>query len=249
MTAQNLSVLIADDNELNRWLLCEQLQHWTTDITSAKEGQEAWELLQTRSYSLLFLDLNMPFLNGLEVIEKLRTSENINRSTPAIAVTAHAYDHQRQTIIAAGFNDVLVKPILLQSLSQVIESWQCLSTIGPAYYADQIIQKTEFNHELSTQMLNKLFEEVPENLSEIDHALRALDYQQAWQIAHKLHGSFCFYGFADFLPMADSLEQCLLNKDAMANIHLQAIKGRFNSLLSDKSAILACLIADGRAGL
>lgn len=244
MTAQDFSVLIADDNELNRWLLCEQLQHWTMDITAAKDGHEAWQLLQSRSYSLIFLDLNMPFLSGLELIEKLRACNGANRSTPSIAVTAHAGSRQQQTIIAAGFNDILVKPILLQNVKQVIEQWRPLSNKTPAYYATQIIQKTEFNRELSQQMLNKLFDDVPENLREIDQAIQASDYQQARQIAHKLHGTFCFYGFADFLPIADRLEQCLLNNDAMARTHFQAIKERFDTLLNDKAAILACVVAE-----
>lgn len=244
MTAQDFSVLIADDNELNRWLLCEQLQHWTMDITAAKDGHEAWQLLQTQAYSLIFLDLNMPFLSGLELIEKLRASESINRSTSAIAVTAHAGSLQQQSIINAGFNDILVKPILLGSLRRIIEQWQPLSSIRPEYYAAQIIKKTEFNRELSQQMLNKLFDDVPENLREIDQAIQAPDYQQARQIAHKLHGTFCFYGFADFLPIADRLEQCLLNNDAMARTHFQAIKERFDALLNDKAAILACVVAE-----
>lgn len=244
MTAQEFSALIADDNELNRWLLCEQLQHWTMDITAVKDGHEAWQSLQTQTYSLIFLDLNMPFLSGLELMEKLRTSETLNRLTPAIAVTAHAHSQQHQALIAAGFNDILVKPILLRSLKRIIEQWQPLSNIRPEYYAAQIIKKTEFNHELSQQMLNKLFDDVPENLREIDRAIQALDYQQARQIAHKLHGTFCFYGFADFLALADRLEQCLLNNDTMARTHFQAIKERFGALLNDKAAVLACVVAE-----
>ncbi len=244
MAAQDLSVLIADDNELNRWLLCEQLQQWATDITAAKDGKEAWQLLQSRTYSLMFLDLNMPFLNGLELIKKLRTSKTANQATPAIAITAHADDRQHQMVITAGFNDILVKPILLQALKQVIEQWRPLSNPGPAFYADQIIKKTEFNHELSKQLLNKLFEDVPKNLREIDQTLRSSNYQQAWQVAHKLHGTFCFYGFADFLPLIDKLEQCLLNNDAMAEAQLLAITERFNTLLNDKTAILARVVTE-----
>lgn len=244
MVAQDFSVLIADDNELNRWLLCEQLGQWTKDITAAKEGREAWRLLQARQYSLIFLDLNMPFLDGLEVIEKIRTGEACNCLTPAIAVTAHG--QQRQTLISAGFNDCLFKPILLQHLKQVMEQWLVFSVNdNPAYYAAQIVKKTEFNIELSQKLLNKLFIEVPEYLLGITQAQQRLDYSQAWQIAHKLHGTFCFYGFNDFLPMTESLAQCLLNNDASAaNVQLQAIQLRFSALLNNKAAILANVVTD-----
>lgn len=249
MTAQDFSVLIADDNELNRWLLCEQLRQWTTNITAAQEGREAWRLLQAKKYSLIFLDVNMPFLNGLDLIEKIKMDdEALNRFTPAIAVTAHTHDRQRQTLIAAGFNDCLVKPVLLQHVKQVMEQWQS-STGEPAYYAAQIAKKTEFNLELSQLLLNKLFLDVPELLLGIAKTLQPPDCQQAWQIAHKLHGTFCFYSFADFLPMMENLEQCLLNSDIQAaNTQLCEIQKKFSALLNNKAVILAN-IADGMSDL
>jgi two-component system sensor histidine kinase BarA len=241
MTAQEFSVLIADDNELNRWLLCEQLRQWTTNIAAANDGQEALQLLQTQQYSLIFLDVNMPFLNGLDLIEKIRTEQTLNSLTPTIAVTAHTQSQQRQALIAAGFNDCLVKPVLLQHLKQIIQKWRILATNeAPKYYAEQIVRKTEFNQELSQLLLNKLFDEVPECLLNIADALKQPDYGQAWQIAHKLHGTFSFYGFADFLPMAETLEHHLLNREAApANTQLLAIQEKFSGLLNNKSAILA----------
>ncbi|MDD1622354.1 MAG: response regulator [Methylococcaceae bacterium] len=250
MTAQDFSVLIADDNELNLWLLCEQLRHWTTNISAAKDGREAWQLLKTQKYSLIFLDMNMPFWNGLELIEKLRSSETPNHSTPAIAVTAHVHSEQHQALIAAGFSDCLVKPVLLKHLKSVMEQWRDTVNAGPEYYARQILKKTVFDHELSQRLLNKLFEEAPKYLLGIDQSLQEPDYHQAWQIAHKLHGTFSFYGFADFLPMADRLEECLLKKDGIAaNKQLRAMQERFSSLLDNKAAILARVAAEATKDL
>lgn len=250
MTAQDFSVLIADDNELNLWLLCEQLRHWTTNISAAKDGREAWQLLQMQEYSLIFLDINMPFWNGLELIEKLRTSETPNRSTPAVAVTAHVHSEQHRALISAGFSDCLVKPVLLKHLKSVMEQWRDAVDPDPKYYAEQIIKKTEFDHELSRRLLNKLFEEVPKYLLGIDQSLQEPDYHQAWQIAHKLHGTFSFYGFADFLPMANRLDDCLLKKDGVAaNGQLRAIQERFSSVLNNKAAILARVAADATKDL
>lgn len=241
MAVQDFSVLIADDNELNRWLLCEQLRLWTTEITSAAEGREAWRLLEAVKYTLIFIDLNMPFLNGLDLIAKIRTGDNINRWTPVIAVTAHSYDSlQRETLIAAGFNDCLFKPILLQNIQQIIEQWLFPSMDNPGYYAAQIVKKIGLDGELSQQLLNKLFLEVPEYLLNIAQAVQKFDYKQAWQAAHKLHGTFCFYGFNDFLPMAEILEESLLKNDtAAAKLHLWAIQIRFSELSENKAAILA----------
>lgn len=244
MTARDFSVLIADDNELNLWLLCEQLRQWTVNITAAKDGREAWRLLQSQEYSLLFLDMNMPFWSGLELIEKIRTGNTPNLSTPAIAVTAHVHSQQHQTLIAAGFNDCLVKPILLQHLRSVMEQWRHTSNASPEYYAGQIVKKTEFDRDLSRRLLNKLFDDVPKYLLDINQALEEPDYERAWQIAHKLQGTFSFYGFADFLPMADKMEQCLLKKNGVAIRQLRAIQEKFSSLLDDRAEILAHVTAE-----
>lgn len=245
MATQDISVLIADDNELNRWLLCEQLSQWTSDITSAKDGREAWQLLQTRKYSLIFLDVNMPFLNGFDLIGKLKTEETVNRLTPTIAITAHKQLQQQQSLETAGFNDYLIKPILLEHLKRIMAQWLASVDSSVNYYAAQIAKRTEYNRELCQILLNKMFVEIPEQLHGITQAHQQSDYQQAWQITHKLHGTFCFYGFADFLPDVELLEQSLLNQNATAsNTQLSAIKKRFTALLDNKSVILAAVDSD-----
>ena len=119
MILTELSILIADDNEMNRWLLAEQLSVWSNDVALACDGLEAWNLLQDRQYSMVFLDVNMPGLNGFELVKKART-ESPNRLTPIIAVTAHVQTHQRYLLIEDGFNECLIKPIVLADLQHVI---------------------------------------------------------------------------------------------------------------------------------
>lgn len=237
METQHFTVLIADDNELNRWVLREQLAHWTQNITEAKDGRDAWQLLQNHCYRLIFLDMNMPYFNGLTLIEKIRLEENPNRSTSVIAVTAHSDNQLSQKVLAAGFNAYLVKPVSLKHLRPIVESGFS-TTEAPAYYAKQAIEKIAFNHDVCRQLLEKLFTEVPQQLNDIEQSLQQADFEIALLTAHKLHGTFSFYGFADFLPNAAGLERELLSRNAAAaNAQLQTLCRRFSSL--DKTAILA----------
>ena len=227
----DLSILVADDNEMNRWLLSEQLQHWSNHISLACDGREAWELLQENLYSLVLLDVNMPVFNGFELVKKAR-AESINRLAPIIAVTAHIQTYHRHLLIADGFNDCLIKPIVLADLGRVIEQW-CGTETGTnsEYYAEAILEKTENNHALGRMFLEKLFQDTPNQLASLEQALENQQSQQAWAIAHKLHGTFCFYGFTDFRTLAKGLEQYLLENDL-----LQAMR-QFN-LLNTKFAEL-----------
>lgn len=229
MTA--LSILIADDNEMNRWLLAEQMHYWSDDITLSCDGREAWELLQKNRYSLVFIDVNMPVMNGYELIKKFR-AELPDHSMPMIAVTAHVQSQDRHLLIAEGFNDCLIKPIVLADLQRVVSQWST-PVIGENgdYYTDKLLEKVEHNRELGRVFLQKLFAETPSLLASLELALQNGQVQQAWELAHKLHGTFCFYGFADFRTLAKRLEQLLLEADiASATRQFKKLTAKFSDL-------------------
>lgn len=238
MVSTTLSILIADDNEMNRWLLAEQMQHWTDNISLASDGGEAWNLLQKNLYSLALIDVNMPVINGYELIKKTR-AESVNQSTPMIAVTAHIQNQHRHLLIAEGFNDCLIKPIVLADLQRVVSEW-CMpfAEKHADYYADVLLEKVEHNLKLGQIFLQKLFAETPPQLASLEQALHNHQSRQACEIAHKLHGTFCFYGFADFRSLANRLEQFLLEADiASAMQQFERLKSKFSELQAMQSSL------------
>ena len=88
--SSQFSVLIADDNNINRLLLSNQLEGRCQKITVAREGVEALQYLISERFDLVLLDLQMPGHSGLELIKLIRKNHCINRDTPVIAITAHA---------------------------------------------------------------------------------------------------------------------------------------------------------------
>lgn len=243
MMFTDFSILVADDNEMNRWLLAEQLQYWCDDISQACDGLEAWALLQSRRYSMVFLDVNMPGLNGFEVVKKAR-EESLNRSSPIVAVTAHVQSHQRHLLLDDGFNDCLIKPIVLGDLQQVISHW-CKPTAegGSQYYAQALLNKVEHNRALGQLFLQKLMQEIPSQLADLGEALQSQQHQTALDIAHKLHGSFCFYGFEDLRLIAGQLEQGLLEVNmSKAKQQYQLLSAGFANLLAMQHDVMAELL-------
>lgn len=239
MNLTALSILIADDNEMNRWLLAEQMHYWSEDISLARDGQEAWELLQKKRYSLVFIDVNMPVMNGYELIRKIK-SELTEPVVPMIAVTAHVQSQDRHLLIAEGFNDCLIKPIVLADLQRVVAKW-CMPFVvdNSDYYADKLLEKVEHNRELGRIFLQKLFAETPDQLASLERALQNQQIRPAWEIAHKLHGTFCFYGFADFRTLAKRLEQLLLEADlATAMRQFKKLAAKFSDLQNMQTSLL-----------
>lgn len=219
-----LSVLIADDNNINRLLLSNQLEGRCQKITVAKEGVEALEYLTSEHFDLILLDLQMPGHSGLELIKIIRENHCINRNTPVIAITAHAQISQRKIIIAEGFDECLIKPILTEQLDEIIDLWQPLSNPpDPDFnsdYPQQILNKTYQNKELALTIAKKLFDELPRQLKYINTALKNHHLEQALEITHKLHGSVSFCGLTHLQKPASALEQSLLsNNSTEAQMH------------------------------
>jgi len=230
MTMQDFSILIADDNEMNRWLLAEQLECWSSDITLANDGREAWRYLQHEPYALVFLDVNMPGFTGQELVRKVR-ADSANMATRIIAITAHVQSQQQHTLIADGFDECLIKPIMLADLERIIAQWGTSYVDSHSrYYTQALLDKMSNDRELSRLFLDKLILEIPGQIAALRLALQNNAVDEAWTIAHKLHGSFSFYGFADFRAIAQRLECALLSKDCVnATMHFEQIVTKFDA--------------------
>jgi CheY-like chemotaxis protein len=104
------TVLIAEDNPVNRELLRELLEIRGYAVIETSNGQEALEQLQKVQPDILLLDLNMPVLDGFGAIERIRKDPGFS-GLPVLAVTAYAMRGDREKILSAGFDGYLSKPI------------------------------------------------------------------------------------------------------------------------------------------
>jgi len=104
------TVLIAEDNPVNRELLRELLEIRGYAVIETCNGEEALEQLQKAQPDILLLDLNMPVLDGFGTIERIRKHPGF-RTLPVLAVTAYAMRGDREKIMTAGFDGYLSKPI------------------------------------------------------------------------------------------------------------------------------------------
>ena len=104
------SILVVDDNELNRDALACLLRLQQNEVESAGDGQEALSLIDTRGFDLVVLDIEMPGLSGLEVLTQIRSSRN-QTDLPVIMLTARTHGPDVVEAFNLGANDYLTKPI------------------------------------------------------------------------------------------------------------------------------------------
>jgi two-component system cell cycle response regulator DivK len=106
----NELILIVEDNEKNRKLVRDVLQHKGYKTLEAETGEEGVRLAQESSPALILMDIQLPGMNGIEALGRLRADAK-TKKIPVIAVTASAMTHDRAKIMSAGFDGYQSKPI------------------------------------------------------------------------------------------------------------------------------------------
>jgi CheY-like chemotaxis protein len=114
------SVLIAEDNPVNRELLREILENRGYTVTEAGDGQDALTLVDEIRPDILLLDIGMPVLDGYAVAKRLRDNPN-TAALPILAITAYAMQGDREKILQSGFDGYLSKPIDAIALAEEMQ--------------------------------------------------------------------------------------------------------------------------------
>lgn len=117
----NPHVLVVEDNEINRKILKKMLESIGCRCSQASNGLEALDLIKQNKYDLIFMDLEMPILDGIGCTIKIR-EENIS-SAPIIALSGHTKDDHKIISSKAGMNDFVSKPVTKDVLIEVLYKW------------------------------------------------------------------------------------------------------------------------------
>ncbi len=124
MPLTNGRILVAEDNTRLLRLLKLQFDELGVPVTFVSDGLEAIEALQREHYSLVFMDCQMPNLDGIAATKAIREEERrTGGHVPIAAMTANAFAEDRDACIAAGMDDYLAKPVRLADLRTMIERW------------------------------------------------------------------------------------------------------------------------------
>ncbi len=117
-----LRILVVEDNIDNRDIVVFMLESLGYQVDTVENGQEALDILSQNEYDIVFMDCQMPVMDGYEATEQLRQREGEQRHTTIIGLTAHAMDDDREKCLAAGMDEYLSKPVSMNDLEQMIAS-------------------------------------------------------------------------------------------------------------------------------
>ena len=111
-------ILLVEDNDINLEVMRTQIEHLGFVVATATDGREAMKLFSRASFDLVLTDLDMPVMNGYELVKSIRTQES---NTPVVAITASDFDLSREKAKALGFQGYLLKPFDESQLLHLIK--------------------------------------------------------------------------------------------------------------------------------
>ncbi len=116
------NILLVEDNEINQIIAQEMMCSQGHNVDIASNGKEAVDMVSNGDYDIVFMDIQMPIMDGLTATRKIRENERFSR-LPIIAMSAHAMTGDREISLSHGMNDHLTKPINAELLYKTIDTW------------------------------------------------------------------------------------------------------------------------------
>jgi CheY-like chemotaxis protein len=116
-------ILVVEDEPIPQMAMVWQLQHLGYVVDIAVDGHTAFKLLEQHNYDLIFMDIGLPDISGLEVTTVIRKRENSLQHVPIIGLTIYARESDEKTGLQAGMNEYIVKPLTSERLREILNRW------------------------------------------------------------------------------------------------------------------------------
>lgn len=237
------AILLAEDNLVNQEVTRGFLESFGCRVDIVNNGREAVEALNRELYDIVFMDCQMPEMDGFEATKVIRDQEKDNngRHIPIIALTAHALDGDREECIAAGMDDYLSKPFTHEQLREKLECW-----IGEELHATALDQKIlenirglqkEGEPSLIDKIITIYLQTTSKLLRDLSEAVAASDVQATKKAAHSLKSSSANVGATKLSELCKEVEAMGRNNSIRgASALVTKIKHEYNAV--EKSLML-----------
>ena len=226
------SLLIVEDNYDNRQLLSVFLSKIGADITFAEDGLEAIGKALSKTYDLIFMDMQMPVMGGLEATKKLRQA---NYTNPIIALTANAMKSDYDKCIEAGCDDFLTKPINKKEIFQSIYKYLEIEDVK-VDEEKNVFNLFEKRGLKMRELVKKFVKELPVKIDKIEHFRNENNWKGMKDELHQIKGIAASMGYPVVTDIAAELEfEVMRENEVEINRLLLKIKTYVNKLTKEFS--------------
>ncbi|MBK8562347.1 MAG: PAS domain S-box protein [Saprospiraceae bacterium] len=211
--AGQCKVLVVEDNSMNRRYLSSLLNKWNIEHKMAVNGREGVEMAQFERYDLIFMDIQMPELDGYEASIAIRSTANPNQRTPIVALTASAMLSRKDKAYQAGMDDYVSKPFTPEQILVVLEKFVKIGAAAAATEdfsnektgifagakgldAAQLHDLYADDHEYALDMFDAFFEKMRDEYPQLRPLFEKRDWAGLSKLAHKLKPAFPMVGLS-----------------------------------------------------
>jgi len=192
-----LNILLVEDSIVNQQIALKIIQKMGLHVDYASNGEEALCLLEKKNYDIVFMDIQMPVMDGLEATQHIRkgTRKTVNPEIPIIAMTAHTLPGIQEKFYDIGMNGIIIKPIHAKEISDCLikyTSYHPSSTkIEPdeiipqqnIYDHDALLNRLEGDEDLFNDIINDFLNDIPELTQALQTAIEQNDHEAILTIA------------------------------------------------------------------
>jgi signal transduction histidine kinase/DNA-binding response OmpR family regulator len=222
-------ILVAEDNPINRHVFTEFLSSLGHEVTAASDGRQALDILASSPQDLVFMDVQMPNLDGLEAVRRIRAGECGEEvaSIPVVALTAYAMSGDRERFLEAGMTAYLAKPLSLDSLqAAVAEFTPCRDAAGTP--STSVASDAKPVREACQPLMAEFVAYIRERTAAAEAHVAAGEFDLAAKAGHDVKGTSMAFGAGKVNSLGADLEMAAKNENAEAAA--SAIKELYEAL-------------------
>ncbi len=260
-----MQILLVEDNLVNQMVAKGFLQKLGYTPDMANNGQEALQALKEKEYNLIFMDMMMPFMDGLEATRIICSLMPAHQRPWIVAMTANALEEHKQQCLAAGMNDFLTKPFTLDNLETAILAAPCvlnpkvvkqcvgevkvaknkdqIKTVTPEYQAinkEKIFENFKDDEDLVPFAIEAFMKDYPLRLKEMAHSIKNDNAEQLAMSAHTLRGAVSNFYATSAVDCAYILEKNAKDNNlSTADLEFKNLKAEMKKVHQDLQALLA----------
>lgn len=224
-------ILIADDNPLVRCSLFRLMERWGVDAYICENGRETWAMLQHQRFDMLLIDLQMPEMDGYEVVSRLRSGVgNANRHIPVVVLAGAADAMVQASMFQAGVNEYLLKPFTPSDIFDVLVRYTPVTSIQQSQFfidrLDESILETLYEADKVhlRLMMDVFIRSTPQAIAAIEAAMEQEDCQGLEAQVHKIKPTFTMVGLPYVSTQAERLDEKIRRTPQFNQLLKQEIK-------------------------
>lgn len=212
LKGRDIEVLLVEDNRVNQVVATNFFRRWGVKYDIANNGKEAVDMVTKKIYDMVFMDLQMPEMDGYQATYEIRQmKDSYFKKLPIVALTASAMISMRDKVMASGMTDFMTKPFQPEDLQQIILKYTSPEKAAgmPGSIADSLDVYTEGNIDFKRELINHLMKNIEELKLALEVSSNTKNSTPFHAAAHKCRTTLTMLGDHELLEVVDEVKAAL----------------------------------------